>query len=112
MTFAQRLGAGFAAVILVAALLVAIAVGAITSAAASRERLEAAPTGELVELLHLRSTCDQAVAQARLYLLTGDEAARGRADGTLADAAERLQWLHARVKSESGKRLLATVIEA
>jgi signal transduction histidine kinase len=112
VTFASKLGAGFALVIVLVALVAFGALHTLSTAAETQQRLADAPSAALVALGRLRHSLHDAERAARRYLRSGGEPAHAAIERADLRAAAQIAVLKREVTRAEGRRLLAATERA
>ena len=111
-TFGKKIAAGFAAVVVLLILISAIAVYALRTVVASKDRVLEVEAQNLVDAEKLRGNVEARSAAVRAYLLTRDERFLEQTTSALADFAATITRLKAAVFTEEGRRLVDLVERA
>ena len=106
MTFRQRLGAGYAATLLLAVLIAGVSYLALRSVTESASTVLSDEAHNLVEAERLHAALERAVSTSRGYLLTGDAQFLARWSAAQDEFAQCLGRLEARVSSADEQTLL------
>jgi methyl-accepting chemotaxis protein len=111
-TFGKKIAAGFAAVIVLSILISAIAVYALRTVVASKDRVIDVNAQNLVDAEKLRGTIERRGGAFRGYLLTRDERFLEQMTSARADFAATITRLKTAVSTDEGKRLIAQMERA
>jgi CHASE3 domain sensor protein len=111
-TFGKKIAAGFAAVIVLSILISAIAVYALKTVVASKDRVIDVNARNLVDAEKLRGTIERKGGAFRGYLLTRDKRFLEQMTSARADFAATITRLKTAVSTDEGKRLIAQMESA
>jgi methyl-accepting chemotaxis protein len=111
-TFGKKIAAGFAAVIVLSILISAIAVYALKTVVASKDRVIEVNAQNLVLAEKLRGTIEGRSAAARGYLLTREERFLEQMKSARTDFATTITRLKTALHTDEGKRLIDLVERA
>jgi methyl-accepting chemotaxis protein len=111
-TFGKKIAAGFAAVIVLSILISAIAVYALKTVVASKDRVIDVNAQNLVLAEKLRGTIEGRSAAARGYLLTREERFLEQMKSARTDFAATITRLKTALYTDEGKRLIDLVERA
>jgi methyl-accepting chemotaxis protein len=111
-TFGRKVGAGFALIVLLAVAMGGVAVYALRSVVASKDRVITANAPLLIGAESFNGLQDRAAAQARAFLLTREERFLERLRETQAEADAELNHLRQLMDTDERRRRLDTVERA
>ncbi len=111
-TFGQKIAGGFGVVVVLAVLIGAVAIYALRTVVASKDRVITTNAQNLIDAERLNGDSDQAVASARGFLLTGDQRYLERLQQARADADSAVDRLKRNVTSEDERRLIDGFVRA
>src|SRR5262245_55591289 len=108
-TFGQKLGAGFAAVVLLTVAVIAVAVYTLDSVVEAKDRVVTINAPHLLDARESEASLERRVAASRGYLLARDEQYLERMRQAHVEFAELLAQLKRTSYTEEGQRMLATL---
>jgi CHASE3 domain sensor protein len=111
-TFGQKVGAGFALIVLLAVAMGVVAVYALRSVVASNDRVMTGLVPLLIDAERFSGIQDASAAAARAFFLTREERFLERLRETRAESDTILDRLKQRVESAEGRRMFAAIERA